>query len=109
MAAPSDLVALASRIAGPVDWNPGSGSSDWHPVARIVARGRGLGRCRACRTKNVPVSRGRFVRRTVGCIYLSTTTERGIVASKLARHSGLDRAYFAEPAADQSGRRHPAA
>lgn len=26
-----------------------------------------------------------------------------------ARHSGLDCAYLAEPAADQSGRRHPAA
>ncbi len=36
----------------------------------------------------------------VGCIYSSTTTGSGIVASKLARHSGLDRAHFAEPAAD---------
>ena len=45
----------------------------------------------------------------VGCIYSSTATWGGIVASNVARHSGLDRAYFAEPAADQSGRRHPAA
>ena len=44
----------------------------------------------------------------VGCIYSSTATWGGIVASNVARHSGLDRAYFAEPAADQSGRRHPA-
>lgn len=41
--------------------------------------------------------------------FIGVTTGSGIVASNLARQTHPDRAYFVEPAADQSAKRHPAA
>jgi hypothetical protein len=60
-------------------------------------------------TRPAGVSPARVIaREPVGCIYSSTTAGSEIVESKLARHSGLDRAYLAEPAADhQAGDTQP--